>query len=163
MPLCLTASCDLFNGPKVDLFKVISDEVDWASAAKVAVTVAFPPAWGVSPQMGTGKCGDTRVGYEFEINFSVNQEYAMLGWRAYRTADMPENWTDNPETYLESEKNPIPRFEGIRLPSVGEGGGAGKVTVTAAEDITLVPYSWHGSVLQNKRRAYNKGQSRTTG
>ncbi|GBU27538.1 hypothetical protein R84B8_01071 [Treponema sp. R8-4-B8] len=79
------SSCDLFTAPKVDLFKVISDEVDWANAAKLTVTVAVPSDWGNSPQFGEGKCGDTRLGYPFNAEFTPSPGYGFRGWLAFNS------------------------------------------------------------------------------
>ena len=52
--LFLITSCDLFTGPRVDLFQVISDEVDWHNAPKLTVKVDYNTLWGTSnPQRGT--------------------------------------------------------------------------------------------------------------
>jgi len=83
----LLSSCDLFNGPKVDVFQQISDEVDWAAAERLTVTVAYPPEWGNSPQAGEGKCGDTRKGYAFNVEFTPLSGFGFEKWLAFKTAD----------------------------------------------------------------------------
>ncbi|WP_461257370.1 hypothetical protein, partial [Treponema sp. R80B11-R83G3] len=82
----LIVNCDLFTGPKVDVFQQISDEVDWANAAKLTVTVAIPSGWGNSPQFGDGKCGDTRLGYSFNVEFTPNSGYGFRGWLAFNSS-----------------------------------------------------------------------------
>ncbi|MDR2923754.1 MAG: hypothetical protein LBU85_10510 [Treponema sp.] len=148
----LICSCDLFTGPKTDLFQKISDEVDWANAARVSVTVMYPQEWGTSTQRGTGRCinhlgtlGDIRVGYPFEVDFQPIAEYAMTlnpakpeitGWRAYRTADLAKiNWQEEP-----ARLQNIPQIDRVSLPVVDEGGGKGLVTLYSSEAVTLIPF-----------------------
>jgi len=40
--LIFLSSCDLFTGPKVDVFQQISEEVDWAHAAKLYHGNVYP-------------------------------------------------------------------------------------------------------------------------
>ncbi|WP_461256086.1 hypothetical protein [Treponema sp. R80B11-R83G3] len=132
-------SCDLFTGPKVDLFKQISDEVDWANAAKLTVTVAFPPEWGNSPQSGEGKCGDTRLGYEFGVEFTPLSGFGFEKWLAFKTAD-----------YAELDKNVSSgEVESLSLNDKGviitestsdTGARTAKVKINIKEPVTLVPW-----------------------
>jgi len=66
----LFISCDLFTGPKVDLFQVIGDEVDWANAPKLTARIDYPPAWGISSPSQGGITMDIRKGYEFNVEFT---------------------------------------------------------------------------------------------
>ena len=131
-------SCDIFAGK--DILDIIDQEVAWANAKKITVTVAYPPEWGNSLQRGEGKCGDARVGYPFNVEFTPNQEYALLGWRAYKTTDLTDDWRNNPARYFDVQKKAT-QVEGVLFSEVGEGGGIGSVTVKALVDnITLIPF-----------------------
>ena len=135
--------CDLFNGTKEDDFlKKLDEEVDWAAAKSVAITVDFPPGWGSSPQLGKNNVRDTKgrpvkVGYEFEISFTPNDEYSFLGWRAYKTEDLP--YTNMTELTALLDRAEF--LDNIILPQVDEGGGACKLTINTPGAITLVPFS----------------------
>ena len=100
--------CDLFTGSKVDLFQVISDEVDWANAAKLTVKLAYPVSWG----QGAIKTSDIRKGYEFSVDFAPSTEYTLSSWVAYPTAALDTisgqpgqagNWLDYPPL-IEAER-----------------------------------------------------------
>jgi len=137
----LISSCDLFNAPKQpDYLSKIDADIAWANAAKITVTVAYPPEWGVSPQRGTGSCGDTRVGYPFDVEFDPYAEYALLRWEAYATQSLPGNWltVSDPEAVLLSKARKI---DNPSLPIMSQSGGSGKVTLYSSEDVTLIPFS----------------------
>ncbi|GBU29202.1 hypothetical protein R84B8_02766 [Treponema sp. R8-4-B8] len=133
------SSCDLFTGPKVDLFQVISDEVDWANAAKLTVTVAFPPEWGNSPQSGEGKCGDTRLGYEFGVEFTPLSGFGFEKWLAFKTADYAD--LDKNLSSGEVESSSL-NDNGVTITeSVSDTGArTAKVTINIKEPVTLVPW-----------------------
>jgi hypothetical protein len=131
-------SCDLFSGPKVDLFKVISDEVDWAKAPKLTVRVEHPAIWGVSNPMGNiTPTKDIRKGYAFEIEFTPDLAYSLDEWRAYLTASLPADWLQDP-TLLDD----IERLDGesVIVPELPARGGIGKFTINTTENVTLVPW-----------------------
>ena len=131
-------TCDLLNGiPTDDLMDKIDQDIAWANAEKAVVTVAYPLEWGASPQYGSGKCGDTRVGYEFDVEFSPNPEYALLGWRAYPTDQLTDEWMDNPAKYFASQ---IAQIGDVSLPLVSKNGGSGKVKINTTEPVTLIPF-----------------------
>jgi len=105
--LCFV-SCDLFTGSKVDLYKAISDEVDWANAPKLSVRIEFPAAWGVSsPAQGDiTPAMDIRMGYEFKVEFTPDNLYALQSWMVFRTERLnqisfPASWVENPEIILD--------------------------------------------------------------
>jgi hypothetical protein len=134
----LFASCDLFTGPKVNLLKQISDEVDWANAPKLTVSVAFPQAWGTSnPQQGViTPAKDIRKGYPFEIEFTPDTAWSFNEWRAYRSP-LPEGWTAN-LTLLDG----LERLDGVsvEVPTLPPRGGAGSFKINTTEAVTLVPW-----------------------
>jgi len=132
-------SCDLFTGPKVDLFQVISDEVDWANAPKLTVSVAFPPEWGNSPQSGEGKCGDTRKGYEFGVEFTPLSGFGFEKWLAFYTADYADQ--DKNLSYSEVEGSSL-NGKGVNITESTSDTGAktAKITVNITEPVTLVPW-----------------------
>ena len=45
----LFISCNFFNANQPDYWDNMYDEVAWAKAARLEVTVALPSAWGNSP------------------------------------------------------------------------------------------------------------------
>ena len=133
------ASCDLFTGPKADLFKQISKEVDWANAPKLTVTVTFPPEWGNSPQSGDGKCGDTRKGYEFDVEFVPLSGYGFEKWLAFKTADYAGLDKTKSSNEVESSAlngNGVTITEGVSE----TGARTAKVTIDTLEPVTLVPW-----------------------
>ncbi|GBU28446.1 hypothetical protein R84B8_02005 [Treponema sp. R8-4-B8] len=132
-------SCDLFSAPKVDLFKVISDEVDWANAPKLTVTVAFPPEWGNSPQSGEGKCGDTRMGYEFGVEFTPLSGYGFEKWLAFKTADYAG--LDKTKSSSEVEGSALNGADVTITEDISETGArTAKVKINILESVTLVPW-----------------------
>ena len=144
----LFIGCDLFSSVKEDdLLKRIDEEIAWANAAKINIIVAYPNAWGTSPQLGTGRCFDIkrpsetpRKGYTFNVEFNPNVDYALLGWRAYRTDDLPNGWTSSPDN-TENKLRNIKQIENIILPEIDENGGIGGVTINASEtNVTLIPF-----------------------
>ena len=102
----LPVSCNLFNPPEDDYFTKIEDEIAWANARHLTVTVAMPTEWGSSPQAGTGRCFDNlrtnqtpRMGYDFTVQFNPSPVYGDARWRAYKTSDLSrenENWAISP-------------------------------------------------------------------
>ena len=57
--ILIILSCDFFNAPVNNQFlKTLNDEIEWANAKRLAVTVAFPEDWGFCPQRGLGKLHD---------------------------------------------------------------------------------------------------------
>ncbi len=132
-------ACDLFTGTKVDLFKQISDEVDWANAPKLTVTVAFPPEWGNSPQSGEGKCGDTRKGYEFGVEFTPLSGYGFEKWLAFKTTDYAS--LDKTKSSNEVESLAL-NGDGVTITeSISETGArTAKVKIDTIDPVTLVPW-----------------------
>ena len=161
-------SCDLLNGISTDdLMDKIDKDIAWANAEKAAVTVAYPQSWGFSPQV-TG-FGDVRIGYEFDLGFTPSDEYALLGWQAYATADLPEDWMLSPDPYLAaggSRLIPQIDFDSVILPQVAEGGGTGKVKINTTDPVTLIPYCRNQpriiSIIPNASRTlYSRNQQIT--
>ena len=99
--LCLCAvyivlfigSCDLINNPKdPDYLDKLYAEIDWANAAKLSVTVAYPGEWGRSPQEGPNNSGDVRLGYKFNVEFTPNSSYGFLEWLAFDSNEYSTNF-----------------------------------------------------------------------
>ena len=68
--------------PQDDYFDKIDQEIAWANAAKLDITVAYSYEWGSSPQ-AVG-CFDAlwekekpRKGYPFNVEFSSSMTYGM--------------------------------------------------------------------------------------
>ncbi|MCL2805699.1 MAG: hypothetical protein FWD26_07165 [Treponema sp.] len=154
------ASCDLITGiPRDDLLDVIDDEIRWANAEPVSVSVMYPADWGTSTQAGVNNCGDVRVGFAFDLDFSPFPDFSILEWRAYLTAELDEDdrWIDNPAAYLgetedEVKLRAIQPIDTVDLPGIGrtvsaientitESGGRGKVIIYSTEPVTLIPFS----------------------
>jgi hypothetical protein len=105
----------------------------------LTVTVAYPPEWGNSPQTGEGKCGDTRKGYEFGVEFIPLFGYGFEKWLAFKTAD-----------YADLDKNKsAAEVEGFALNGKGvaitesesdTGAKTARVTIDILEPVTLVPW-----------------------
>jgi len=149
--LIFAASCELLNGSAdPEYLDKLHEEIAWANAPRLNITVAFPESWGTSFQHGVGRAGDTRVGYAFDIGFTPAPEYAFLGWHAYDTDELNRlypNWINQAnaitqDKVIHSLRN-MPRLEGIDLPQFGLGGGEGKVEVSSSDvlNITLIPVS----------------------
>jgi len=142
----LLSSCDLFTGPKVDIFEQISEEVDWSHAAKLTVKVDFPSAWGVSPQQGTNRCYDNnrptenpRKGYEFKVEFTPDMAYTLTAWLAFRTSDLPSNWLDDPTLIAAESVQSLGPGE-VTLPEPAASGGTFNFKVHITDPVTLVPW-----------------------
>ncbi|MDR0443022.1 MAG: hypothetical protein LBH44_06420 [Treponema sp.] len=134
-----TVACELFTGPKVDLLKKIDDEVAWANAEKLAVTVVFPAEWGQSPQQGTDKCGDTRRGYEFNVEFTPFGGYGFEEWLAFKTDDY--NGLDKTKSAGEVRALSL-NGNGVDITEDTSATGAktAKVRINILIPVTLVPW-----------------------
>jgi len=158
------SSCELFTGPKVDVFEQIGKEVDWAAAAKLTVSVAYPLEWGNSPQAGQGKCGDTRKGYEFSVEFTPLSGFGFERWLAFKTSDY--NALDKSKTATEVAGNALSGSK-VKITEGVSATGArtAAVTINIVEPVTLVP--WCGDrpritqtypPLIPSGTSYNRGQ-----
>ena len=141
-------SCDLINAVNdPDYFELIDEEIAWANAAKLTVTIAIPQSWGTSPQIGTNRCFDKvrtsqtpRKGYPFEVEFTPEAAYSLLGWRAYATSTLESlkiDWLVDPDI-LTREK--VPTLKGVIIPELPARGGKGSFTVNTTVPVTLVPW-----------------------
>ena len=135
----ILVSCELFTGPKEDLFQIISDGVDWAHAAKLAVSVAYPPEWGNSPQSGYGKAGDTRKGYAFSVEFTPLSGYGFEKWLAFPT--FAYAGLDKNKSASEVEGSSL-NGNGVTITESENDTGArtARVTINITEPVTLVPW-----------------------
>ena len=141
-------SCDLINAVNdPDYFELIDEEIAWANTEKLTVTVAIPQSWGTSPQMGTNRCFDevrtketARKGYSFEVEFTPEAAFSLLGWRAYATSTLESlkiDWLVDPDI-LSREK--VPTLKGVIIPELPARGGKGSFTLNTTEPVTLVPW-----------------------
>jgi len=131
-------SCELFTGPKTDLFKQINDEVEWANAPKLTVRVEHPAAWGISNPTGNiTPSKDIRKGYAFEIEFTPDLAYSLDSWRAYLTSSLPDNWM-----FDIGLLDGVERLDGasVIVPELPARGGTGSFIINTTENVTLVPW-----------------------
>lgn len=136
-------SCELF-GPKTDLYNIISNSVDWANAEKLTVTV-YTGDWGKSPQEGEGKCGDTRKGYEFNVEFTSSINYGFEKWLAFPTAGFTEFFeANNNKSFYDGNSIAIHILNGNEVTiteGISETGAkTAKVKIDTLEPVTLVPW-----------------------
>jgi len=137
--------CDLFNGVSTEnLLKKIDDDIAFSNAAQLSVNLVVPPGWGTSTREGT--IADVREGYPFEVDFTPTEEFALLEWRVFKTADLPEGWElqpykiiGNPEPGQVIKINDI--SEVVKPTDVSENGGKVTITINTKEPVTLVPWS----------------------
>jgi hypothetical protein len=140
-------SCDLFTGSKVDLYKAIGDEVDWANAPKLDVRIEFPSAWGVSnpAQGGITPAMDIRKGYEFSVEFTPDIMYSLQSWMVFRTErldelSVPASWVENPGMIIDPK---IIQPLGPDEVSLGDFNASDKVfkfIINTTDPVTLVPW-----------------------
>jgi len=140
-------SCDLFTGPKVDLFQVISKEVDWANAEKLTVRLDYPSAWGTSnPVQGAlTPAMDIRKGYEFSVEFTPDMAYTLKAWMVFSTSKLAGltdsgSWVENPDLITDANKIQTLGPDDVTLPAVIASGGTFKFTIYTTEPVTLVPW-----------------------
>jgi hypothetical protein len=140
-------SCDLFTGSKVDLSKVISEEVDWANAPKLSVRIEFPASWGVSsPAQGDiTSVMDIRKGYEFKVEFTPDlMYYTLKSWMVFRTEDLnrisvPASWVENPEIIKDLKIiQPLDENE-VTFRDFNPADKVFYITINTADPVTLVP------------------------
>jgi len=138
-------NCDLLTKQKDPHYiKKIDEEIAWANAAKLTVSVAYPNAWGASPQNGTGRCFDAkrtnerpRKGYPFNLEFTPEADYALTEWRVYASNVLPQGWQfdADPAGFLDSIDVPVKVF-----PEVDPNGGINSITLDSTGAVTLVPF-----------------------
>ena len=152
--LC-SLSCELFNNPADPHFLgKLHDEVAWANADKLTVTVNFPPQWGSSPQLGTGRCFDNkrvnenpRLGNVFYVEFSPLPEFGFEKWLAFPTSAYAGLDTSMTAAQIEAENlhlngQGIQQMPGVTITESISTTGARVATVTIhiSEPVTLVPW-----------------------
>jgi len=137
----LIVSCDLFTGPKDDLFRTISNEADWANAEKLTVRIDYPDAWGRSNPVQGAIAMDIRKGFEFSLEFTTRDSYTLQSWQAYLTSDLDSlgNWLDFPEL-INSEQIQALGPDDVTLPAPAASGGTFKFTINTVEPVTLIPW-----------------------
>jgi len=136
----LLSSCELFNGASdPEYLDKLYDEIAWANAERLTVTVGFPAEWGSSPQRGTGRSGDTRLGYAFNVEFGAMPGYGFEKWLAFPTSIY--DTLDKTLSALEIEGSALPEnlVEIIASQTVS-GAHAASVTIYITEPVTLVPW-----------------------
>ena len=137
----LIISCDLFTGPKDDLFRTISNEADWANAEKLTVRLEYPSAWGTSnPVQGTIAM-DIRKGFEFSLEFTTGNLYTLQSWQAYRTSELESlgNWQDFP-ALINPDKIQALGSGDVTLPAPVAEGGTFKFIINTSDPVTLIPW-----------------------
>jgi hypothetical protein len=140
-------SCDLFTGSKVDLYNVISDEVDWANAPKLEVRIEYPSAWGVSSpaQGGITPVMDIRKGYEFKVEFTPDlMYYTLKSWMVFRTEDLkrisvPASWVENPDIIKDLNIIQPLKEDEVTLRDFNPADKVFYFTLNTADPVTLVP------------------------
>jgi len=143
----LIVNCDLFIGPKVDLYQQISNEVDWANAPKLTVSIEYPPAWGTSnpPQGVITPAMDIRKGYEFNIDFKPNTIYSLASWLVFRTSDLDDlakkhgNWMED-TTLINSENIQSLAPDEVTPPAPNPAGGTFAFIINTTDPVTLIPW-----------------------
>jgi len=143
------AACDLFTPlPEGDLQAKIEENVRWANAARLSVSVTFPLSWGRSPQEGNGKCRDNkrtndtpRKGYEFNVEFTPDMAYTLTEWRVYHTSSLNAlgNWLENQTLFTTQGLNPL-GSDKVTYPEVDASGGIFTFTIHTTEPVTIVPW-----------------------
>jgi hypothetical protein len=138
----------------------LEDEIAWANATKLTVTVDFPDDWGTSDPSGRiSNTLDIRQGMRpFELGFTPSQAYAFRKWRAYYTSDLEpdflggDDWKvdldllDNKkrESWEPEPLQPIKELVSLGLvevPELTERGGRGKFLIHTDKPVTLIPWS----------------------
>ncbi|MCL2804792.1 MAG: hypothetical protein FWD26_02520 [Treponema sp.] len=153
--LCsLLISCDV----DPDFMKRIDEEVAWANAAKLNITIAFPSAWGVSnPGAGVisgreGSPRDIRLNHDrnFTIEFTPDPAFVLSTWLAYPSSAFDPthenyigfNWIDELDRLF--TEVPSLGYNDVVLPDLDDmqklRGGAFTFTSKTTEPVTLIPW-----------------------
>lgn len=110
--------------------------------------MAFPEAWGYSPQRGTDRCRDDihnvtpRAGYTFTVQFDPNPAYSNAEWRAYKTNDLPtgNEWYISTAAITNTLKDLVPLSKDeLTIDHIN--GGRTSITIHGKDPITLIPWS----------------------
>ena len=156
--MLLIVSCDLFNAPvDANFFDKIDEEIAWANAARLDISLVLPSEWGNSPQAGRGRCFDERrqnetprEGYAFSVQFNPNPIYGDAQWRAYRTSDLlalGESWYISPASIAvldSTDDEGNDHFKRLVSPDVifsPEIGNLTSVTLTISDPVTIIPWT----------------------
>jgi len=144
-------NCGLTNPlPEGDLQEKIDENVKWANAAQLTVTVAIPSGWGTSPHLGTNICRDNvrttetpRQGYPFTVEFTPLPGFGFEQWLAFRTddyegLDKTKSATDQAIKSLALNVNGSGATitEGVSQ----TGARTATVTINISDPVTLVPW-----------------------
>ncbi|MCL2138733.1 MAG: hypothetical protein FWH41_04285, partial [Treponema sp.] len=165
----LICNCDLFNNPKdPDYLKKIDEEIAWANAAKLNVSVAIPAGWGTSPQNGENKCFDIkraterpRKGYPFNVEFMPGYGYGFIGWLAFEFTEEFKLESINSLDFIDAK--PYSIQEGVVISSpegTFTGSYTANITLNVSKNtaITLVPWcSSRPQVIQSNPPLINTG------
>ncbi|MCL2805718.1 MAG: hypothetical protein FWD26_07260 [Treponema sp.] len=157
----------------------IDKEIAWANAARLSVTVSFPPQWGSSPQLGPDRCFDNnktnenpRLGYDFDVEFSSMPGFGFEKWLAFPTSvynklDFSKS-SDFVQIDTETETAILPfSYDFVEIDESVSSTGARVATVKilTTEPVTLIP--WCGNrpgvfqsnpPLNNTGISYNRNQ-----
>ncbi|MCL2138322.1 MAG: hypothetical protein FWH41_02195 [Treponema sp.] len=138
-------NCDLFKPVDHDFFKKIDEEIAWANSRKLAVSVAYPNDWGLSPQI-TGCLDNVRTkegprkGYPFNVEFTANSGYGFIEWMAFSSEYSLAAIQLMP---LETARDNSLKPPDVKITSAEEtntGAMASTVTINIATPVTLVPF-----------------------
>jgi len=148
--LFFLSSCELFDTlPEEVLQAKIEENVQWANAARLSITVAIPSGWGESPQSGPGRCFDKartnekpRKGYPFTVEFTPAGGFGFFAWLAFNsdayTLAQITAWDINT-----AQENSLKNTDGVvfsALSYTNTGAVIVTVTVNAAVPVMLVPF-----------------------
>jgi len=158
-------NCDLSDPlAKQELQEKMEENVRWANAARLSVTVAIPLDWGASPQIGTDKCFDNartdetpRQGYPFTVEFTPLSGFGLEKWLAFKTADYAG--LDTSKTAFELASVALNDNGVTIIESVSQTGAkTAVVTINISDPVTLVPWcSDRPAVIQSNPPLINTG------
>jgi len=93
----LLSSCELFSGPKVDLFEQISDEVDYAAAPWVPLRIETN-GLGITSPAPQAHDKLVKLGYSFKLVIVPDTGYPFRGWQAWvQDEGIRSFWKNDPD------------------------------------------------------------------
>jgi len=134
-------TCDLFIEPyNPDYLDNLYNEIAWANAPRLTITVDYPLNWGHSPQRGTGNSGDARLGYAFGLEFTPNSSYGFSGWLAFRD-DVYSKINIAEATFEEAALLSLNENEAkFDINTTHTGTVTANITINISDPVTLVPF-----------------------
>jgi len=164
---CLFCACELFNNPvDPDFVRRLDDEVAWANAAKLTVSIAFITEWGTSnPPQGTiTPSMDIRRGHSFNLEFVASGGYSFVNWLAFDS-----NEYNLSLLLMEYEEALALSLNGNGVEVVRENANSAgaipaSITINITSPITLVPFcSDRPAVIQTTPPLINTGRTQSRG